>query len=207
MADSTLSTLLTERFPKQVLAAHAYRGDDTVTLKREGLLDAAAFLRDDPATAFNVLMDLSCVDYLTFGKAQKSAPTLATPSPLPYFMNPKPTAETWSRGVDASYRFEVVYHFYSLSKNHRLRVKVPVTVADPVVPSLTGLWKAANWFEREVWDMFGVRFSGHPNLKRILMYPEFEGHPLRKDYPIYKRQPLIGEVSQRPTAPIIVGVS
>lgn len=89
-------------------------------------------------------------------------------------------------------RFELVYHFYSLPKNHRLRIKVRVDEKNPVAPSLTKLWPIADWFEREVWDMFGIRFEGHPNLKRILMYEEFEGHPLRKDYPFNKRQPLIG---------------
>ena len=89
-------------------------------------------------------------------------------------------------------RFEVVYNLYSLMKNLRLRLRVPVPEDDPVVRSVTHLWKAANWAEREVWDMFGIRFEGHPNLKRILMYEEFEGHPLRKDYPVNRRQPLIG---------------
>ena len=90
------------------------------------------------------------------------------------------------------YRFEVVYHFYSSTRNHRVRVKVPLTMSQLEVESITGLWPAANWFEREVWDMFGIRFRGHPNLKRLLMYESFDGHPLRKDYPVYKRQPLIG---------------
>lgn len=89
-------------------------------------------------------------------------------------------------------RFQVVYHFYSLAKNQRLRLKVPVDEKDCWVPTLTHLWPIADWFEREVWDMFGIRFEGHPNLRRILMYEEFEGHPLRKDYPYNKRQPLIG---------------
>jgi NADH-quinone oxidoreductase subunit C len=89
-------------------------------------------------------------------------------------------------------RFEVVYHFLSLKKVERLRVKVPVDEPDPEVSSLVDLWPSADWYEREVFDMFGVNFRGHPNLKRILMYPEFEGHPLRKDYPITKRQPIIG---------------
>ena len=89
-------------------------------------------------------------------------------------------------------RFEVVYHLYSVAHNHRVRVKVPVEQDDPVVPTATGLWPIANWLEREVWDMFGIRFEGHPDLRRLLMYEEFEGHPLRKDYPINRRQPLIG---------------
>jgi NADH-quinone oxidoreductase subunit C len=90
-------------------------------------------------------------------------------------------------------RFEVIYQLYSVTLNHRLRVKVPVPEDDPVVPTASDLWKAANWAERETWDMFGIRFAGHPDLRRILMYPEFEGHPLRKDYPLDRRQPLVPE--------------
>jgi NADH-quinone oxidoreductase subunit C len=90
-------------------------------------------------------------------------------------------------------RFEVVYQLYSVALNHRLRVKVPVPEDDPTVPTVAGVWQSANWAEREVWDMFGIRFVGHPDLRRILMYPEFEGHPLRKDYPLQKRQPLVPE--------------
>jgi NADH-quinone oxidoreductase subunit C len=86
----------------------------------------------------------------------------------------------------------VVYHLYSVAHNHRVRVKVPVEQDDPVVPTASGLWPIANWLEREVWDMFGIRFEGHPDLRRLLLYEEFEGHPLRKDYPINRRQPLIG---------------
>lgn len=88
-------------------------------------------------------------------------------------------------------RFEVVYHLYSLSKKHRLRLKVPVGEESPVVPSIITVWKAANWMEREAWDLYGIRFDGHPDLRRILLYPEFEGYPLRKDYPIEQRQPII----------------
>jgi NADH-quinone oxidoreductase subunit C len=93
---------------------------------------------------------------------------------------------------DKDPRFEVVYHFFSLAKKWRVRIKVGVGGEKPEVDSLVALWPGANWFEREVWDMFGIRFRDHPDLRRILMYEEFEGHPLRKDYPISKRQPLIG---------------
>ncbi len=95
-------------------------------------------------------------------------------------------------------RFEVVYHFYSVKHNHRVRIKAGVAEEDLTIDSLCGLWPSANWFEREAWDMFGIRFMNHPNLKRILMYEEFQGHPLRKDYPINKRQPL---AARRPDAP------
>jgi NADH-quinone oxidoreductase subunit C len=92
---------------------------------------------------------------------------------------------------DREERFEVVYHLYSIEKGHRVRLKVPVGNEPPTVASVTPVWRGANWFEREAYDMYGVIFEGHPDLRRILLYPEFVGHPLRKDYPIDKRQPLI----------------
>lgn len=90
-------------------------------------------------------------------------------------------------------RFEVVYHLRSIKRGHRLRVKIAVPGENPEAQSITSLWKSANWLEREVWDMFGIRFTDHPDLRRILMYEEFIGHPLRKDYPVGKRQPLTEE--------------
>ena len=92
-------------------------------------------------------------------------------------------------------RFEILYNLFSLTKNHRLFIKARVPETDLTIDSVTSLWPSANWYEREVWDMFGIQFKGHPNLKRILMYEGFEGHPLRKDYPYNKRQPLIGPVN------------
>jgi NADH-quinone oxidoreductase subunit C len=95
---------------------------------------------------------------------------------------------------DRDPRFEVVVHLYSLNKGFRLRLKT--RVGDPEgegaeVDTLTDLWASANWAEREAFDMFGVVFKDHPDLRRILMYPEFEGHPLRKDYPAERIQPLV----------------
>lgn len=87
-------------------------------------------------------------------------------------------------------RFAVVYLLHSLDKGHRLRVKAYLGMADLSLASVSALWKTANWLEREVFDMYGIRFSEHPNLKRILNHIEFEGHPLRKDYPLEKRQVL-----------------
>jgi NADH-quinone oxidoreductase subunit C len=85
--------------------------------------------------------------------------------------------------------FEMVYHLYSLDAGRRIRVKVRLPADAPLIDSLAGLWRNANWLEREVYDMFGVVFRGHPDLKRILMYDGFEGFPLRKDYPLRRRQP------------------
>ena len=92
---------------------------------------------------------------------------------------------------DRPERFEVVYHLLSLARNARLRIKLSVPEAAPVVASLAALWKNADWLEREAFDMFGVRFEGHPNLQRLFMYDGFEGHPLRKDYAVRHRQPRI----------------
>ena len=151
-----------DRFGAAVVDSHEYRGDATAVVERAALIDALRFCRDDSGLDFDVLMDLTAVDYSKYP------------------------------GREDGPRFDVVYHLYSVPHNHRLRVKVRVDEDEASVPTAVGLWPIANWFEREVWDMFGVRFSGHPDLRRLLMYEEFVGHPLRKDYPINRRQPLIG---------------
>ena len=96
-------------------------------------------------------------------------------------------------------RFEMVYHFKSLINAIRIRVKVPLEEDDCKIASISSIWKSADWYERECYDMFGIIFEGHSDLKRILMYEEFEGHPLRKDYPIDKQQPLmeLKEIEER----------
>ncbi len=88
-------------------------------------------------------------------------------------------------------RFEVVYHLYSTTKNHRIRIKVALDEGDVTMPSLWPVYKGVDWFEREVYDMYGVIFEGHHDLRRILLYPEFKGYPLRKDYPLRGYQPLV----------------
>src|SRR5262245_21149051 len=88
-------------------------------------------------------------------------------------------------------RFDVVLHLYSVSLKQRIRLYGGVPEEDPTIDTLVSVWAGANWFEREAYDLYGVRFKGHPDLRRILMYPEFVGHPLRKDYPKEKRQPLV----------------
>jgi NADH-quinone oxidoreductase subunit C len=139
-------------------APETVRGESVVLLDRALLLDGLRTLRTHAETRFEMLSDLTVVDYL--GR-------------IP--------------------RFEVIYQLYSLTWNHRLRVKVPVPEEDPVVPSSVEVWPAANWAEREAWDLFGIRFAGHPDLRRILMYPEFTAHPLRKDYPVGRREPIVPE--------------
>jgi len=95
--------------------------------------------------------------------------------------------------VETDAALDIIYQLCVLATCRRLTVKTSVPVQDPTLASLTSIWKAADWAEREVYDMFGVRFEGHPNLRRILLYEQFEGHPLRKSYPYQKRQPLVEE--------------
>jgi NADH-quinone oxidoreductase subunit C len=182
-----------DRFPDAVHASHRYRGDGTVLIRRESLLEVARTLKEDAAFQMNFLTDVTAVDFSTFGK--KPSPAFFASSGV----SVKPASEIpdedpWP-GPPGPARFVVVYHFFSLPLKHRLRVEVLVAETDAEVDSLTSLWAGADWLEREVWDMFGIRFRGHRNLKRILMYEEFVGHPLRKDYPVNKRQPLIGPVN------------
>jgi len=87
-------------------------------------------------------------------------------------------------GIDQEPRFEVIYHLNSLTKFHRLRLKATIAGEEPSIASVTSVWKTANWLERETFDMFGILFEGHPDLRRILMPEEFQWHPLRKDYPV-----------------------
>jgi NADH-quinone oxidoreductase subunit C len=86
-------------------------------------------------------------------------------------------------------RFNVIYQMTSITKNLSVQVRVPVPATNPEVPTVTDVFAAANWREREAWDMFGIRFSGHPDLRRILMPADWEGHPLRKDYPLGYEEP------------------
>jgi NADH-quinone oxidoreductase subunit C len=161
----TILAELRRRFGDALVETHEHRGDLTVVVARDALLTVLAHCRDDAALGFDVLMDLTAVDYLKFA------------------------------GREDGPRFEVVYHLLSLAHNHRLRLKVRLDEDDARVPSVVALWPIANWLEREAWDMFGVVFEGHPDLRRLLLYEEFVGHPLRKDYPINRRQPLIGPPS------------
>jgi NADH-quinone oxidoreductase subunit C len=156
---------LRAQLPDAVLGTHERLGDATATVAPERVLEVLAYLREEGSLAFDVLADLTAVDHLGRRDAVE-------------------------RG--AAPRFEVVYHLYSIEKNHRVRIKAGLTEEACEIDSAVGLWPAADWLEREVYDMYGIRFRGHPDLRRLLLYPEFEGHPLRKDYPKTRRQPLIG---------------
>lgn len=155
---------LAERLGADALEAHTFRGDATVVVARERVVDVLRWLREEP-WRFEMLTDLTA----------------------------------WDR-YPAEPRFEVVYHLLSLSRRERLRVKVRVPGEDPTVPSAVSVFAGANWFEREVWDLFGIRFAGHPNLVRILLPDDWEGHPLRRDYPLTEEPvEFLGHVPKVPS--------
>ena len=131
-------------------------GEVTVEVRAEDWLDVATTLRDEPGLAFDILMDLCGVDY-----------------------------SAYKDGAREGARFAVVVHLLSVAKNHRLRVRA-FCVDDelPVIASLVDIWPAVNWFEREAFDLYGIVFEGHPDLRRILTDYGFIGHPFRKDFPI-----------------------
>lgn len=154
---------LKAHFGDAVLSTSNHRGDDTAVVDKKSIVEVVKFLQHDQELGFNMLIDLFGVDCV--GLTGRAVPE----------------------------RFEVVYHFLAIGPTkHRVRIKVPVAESDCVVDSITAVWPGADWYERECWDMYGIKFAGHPNLKRILMYEGFEGHPLRKDYVTNKRQPLVG---------------
>jgi NADH-quinone oxidoreductase subunit C len=146
----------------EILESGTSQGDEWARIRRDAWLAVTTFLRDDPATKMQMFIDLTCVDRLGIRGGDPEAP-----------------------------RFDVVVHLYSVAHKHRVRLYCGVNEDDAWVDTLVGVWAGADWFEREAYDLYGVRFKGHPDLRRILMYPEFVGHPLRKDYPKEKRQPLV----------------
>ncbi len=151
---------LNDRFGDAILGNSEFRSQHVLRVKREALVPVMKFLRDDPSAKFEMLTDVTCLDGLR----------------LPDDMQ-----------KDHPERFAVVYQLTSISHNARLRVKAFVPEDPCEIDTVSTLWESAHWGEREVFDFFGVIFKGHPDLKRILMPDNYEGHPLRKDYPLKGR--------------------
>jgi NADH-quinone oxidoreductase subunit C len=190
MTAAALTEMLRGRFGEAILSAHQYRGDETLAVQCAALLRIGRFLKEDDATRMDLLMDLTAVDYSAFGK--KKSPAFFSSSGVAVKPSLQIADENPWPGPPEDMRFTLVIHLYSTVHKHRLRLLVPIAEDSSEVDSLTPVWAGANWLEREVWDMFGIKFRGHSDLRRILMYDEFKGHPLRKDYRTNKRQPLIG---------------
>ncbi len=145
-ASTSLDQALLDKFADILLEVQEFRGEVTVVLGREHLVEVCRFCLD---LGYNFLSDVSGVDY--------------------YPQEP---------------RFGIAYHLYSMLQNRSLRLKVYLSGDDPRCPSITPVYPAANWLEREIFDMLGITFTDHPDLRRILMPEDWEGHPLRKDYPL-----------------------
>ena len=146
---------LRARFPDAVLDQREFRGEITLTVKSDSIVEIARFLRDAPELLYRHLADITCVDYLNIGIEQG--------------------------------RFAIVYHFYSFKYGDRIRLKAFLRENAPYIDSLVPVWRTADWLEREIFDMFGVVFRNHPDLRRILMPEDSKHFPLRKDYPLTGR--------------------
>lgn len=186
MAESLVNTL-GQMFGDKLIACDKAFGEVTIEVARDDLLDVAIELRDQDELKFEQLMDLTVVDYMTYGQ-DEWATTEATSTGFGRAREStsSPVHQEWQRE-----RFAVVYHLLSISHNWRLRVKCFVKENRPMLPSVIPVWNGANWYEREAFDLFGILFEGHPDLRRILTDYGFIGHPFRKDFP------LIGNVELR----------
>lgn len=186
-----LQSHLDESLAGKLLSSNIALAELTIEVSPENLLEVATFLRDDSTAGFEQLIDVCGVDYLTYGSTEWDV-----------------GGSGFSRGVKREFsfdedeneeavefegkRFAVVIHLLSVKNNHRVRIKSYCNDNEfPVMDSLDGIWSAANWFEREAFDMFGIMFNNHPDLRRILTDYGFIGHPFRKDFP------LIGQVDMR----------
>jgi len=142
---------LRSKFGDAVLEFNEALGELTIVVARDRIVDVCTFLRDDPEHRYDLLSDLTAVDWL-----------------------PK----------EREPRFQIVYHLLSIPNNQRLRLKIGVEEDEPIAPSVVSVWPTANWLEREVYDMYGIRFANHPDLRRILMPDDWPTYPLRKDVPL-----------------------
>ena len=183
-----LSDLIQSKFGACILSSEIVVDELTVEITSPDLIEVCRFLRDEPSLQFDMLMDLCGVDYSEYGISE--------------WQTIESTKTGFSRGVEEKTpeirwqkpRFAVVYHFLSIQNNHRIRLRAFADGEPPIMPSVVDLWRSADWYEREAFDLFGILFEGHPDLRRILTDYGFIGHPFRKDFP------LIGNVEMRYSA-------
>lgn len=155
----TVSARVTEKFGDAIQSARETNGELTLVADKASIVELCTFLRDDEECHFEIMIDLCGVDYLTWRK------------------------EARDRKHEGP-RFAVVYHLLSIQHNSRVRVRTFVDGEVPMLDSVVPVWNCANWYEREAFDLFGIVFDGHPDLRRLLTDYGFVGHPFRKDFPI-----------------------
>jgi len=179
----TLAARIDARFGEKLSRVESNCGQLVYVLAARDLVDTAMALRDEDEFAFEQLMDVCGVDYLTFGDIEWTTQN-ATDLGFSRGVEREPVILDEADEFDAE-RFAVVYQLLSIQNNHRLRLKVYTGTGNPpIVPSVIDVWNSANWFERETFDLFGILFDGHPDLRRILTDYGFVGHPFRKDFPL-----------------------
>ena len=191
----TIATRIEECFSDQMRRVPSSCGELTYVVNKDALIEVCTALRNDAAFGFEMLMDVCGVDYLTYGSDEWTTSSAS--------------GTGYSRGVErkpvildeadefAAERFAVVYHLLSLQHNSRLRLRVYTGTSNPpMVKSVVDIWNGANWFEREVFDLYGVLFEGHPDLRRILTDYGFIGHPFRKDFPLIGNVEVLYDAEQ-----------
>ena len=179
----TMAARIGARFAEKLTRIDSICDELTYELAKDDLIAVATALRDDEEFGFEQLLDVCGVDYLTYGEAEWTTYS-ATESGFSRGVDREPVILDEADTFDPR-RFAVVYHLLSLQNNVRLRLRVfPGEENPPVIPSVVDIWNSANWFEREAFDMFGILFEGHPDLRRILTDYGFIGHPFRKDFPL-----------------------
>ena len=159
-------------FGENIVSVSEFKGQLSVEVKKDAILEVCKFLKEDPELEFNFLSDITAADMLNFEDVSSRKAYLA----VEHEYRPEP--------VPIEERFVVIYHLTSLFKKLRIRIKAKLDGEKPVCQSLTSLYPAANWYERETFDMFGIIFEGHPDLRRMYMPEEYEYYPLRKDFPL-----------------------
>ncbi len=183
-----LKTQIDQQFGAKLRSSVLACDEITLEVSKENLISLCTQLRDAAEFRFDMLIDVCVVDYLHYGCSEWET---FSATETGFSRGIEKRAEAMPSPVWDKPRFAVVYHLLSTELNHRVRVKVFPEGEPPIVPTVNNIWPAANWFEREAFDLYGVFFEGHPDLRRILTDYGFTGHPFRKDFP------LIGEVEMR----------
>ena len=179
----TLAARIHERFGEQMRRVPSTCGELTYELDKDNLIEVATALRNEGAFGFEMLMDVCGVDYLNYGSDEWTT-NAATDTGFSRGVERQPVILDEADEFDPN-RFAVVYHLLSLQHNFRMRLRVFTGTSNPpIIKSVVDIWNGANWFEREAFDLFGILFDGHPDLRRILTDYGFIGHPFRKDFPL-----------------------
>ena len=181
--NETLAARIDARFGERMGRVSSICDELTYEVSPEDVVEISTALRDEADFKLDQLIDVCGVDYLTYGEVEWKTES-ATESGFSRGVERQPVILDDSDTFDPR-RFAVVYHLLSVELNYRLRLRVYTGESNPpIVPSLVDVWSAANWFEREAFDLFGILFDGHPDLRRIMTDYGFIGHPFRKDFPL-----------------------